>query len=180
MATTDHPMGTVLNDDGRWGVRYERTLRHPPEKVWRALTESEHLRHWMPTDIVGERRAGAPIELPFWPAQVERYTIEEPVLHGEIRVWDPPAVFEWTWDTDVLRWELTPTDEGTLLTFTTRLGDGKADTAWGAAAGYHICLDQLIDLLDDGEVGPLEDRTVSRWEERYRDAVRTLPAAAPD
>jgi uncharacterized protein YndB with AHSA1/START domain len=174
MDTTDRPMGTVLNDEGRWGVRYERRLRHPPEKVWRALTESEHLAHWMPCDLVGERRAGATLVVPFWPAAVERYEIAEPVLHGEIRVWEPPRVFEWTWDVDVLRWELEPIDDGTLLTFTTWLGDGKPDTAWGAAAGYHVCLDQLIDLLDDGAVGQLGDRDMGEWEERYRDAISAV------
>jgi uncharacterized protein YndB with AHSA1/START domain len=99
-------MGTVLHRDERWGLRYERLLRDPPEKVWAGLTESEHLRHWMPCDIVGERKEGADIELPFWPAQVERYAIEESVLYGKILVWDPYEAFEWTWDTDVLRWEL--------------------------------------------------------------------------
>ena len=48
MSTTDQPMGTVLHDGERWGLRYERLLRHPPDKVWAGLTESEHLKHWMP------------------------------------------------------------------------------------------------------------------------------------
>ena len=77
---TDPTMATLLEADGQVGLRYVRRLAHPPEKVWRALTESEHLRHWLPCDIVGERRAGAPIELPFWPEHVESYGIEDPVL----------------------------------------------------------------------------------------------------
>jgi uncharacterized protein YndB with AHSA1/START domain len=170
--TPDQPLGDVLRDGDRRGLRYERRLGHPPEKVWRALTESEHLQHWMPADIVGERRAGASIELPFWPAQVERYEIEEPVLHGEIRVWDPPSVFEWTWDTDLLRWELAPHgDGGTLLTFTTWLGDPGDETTTGTAAGYHVCLDQLVELLDRGSVAPLEDADVAALEAIYARVV---------
>jgi uncharacterized protein YndB with AHSA1/START domain len=164
-------MGTAVHAEGHWTLRFERRLRHPPEKVWRALTESEHLQHWMPADIVGERRAGAPIELPFWPAQVERYRIEQPVLHGEIRVWEPPEVFEWTWDVDVLRWELRADGEGTVLTFTTRLGEPSAEHPANTAAGYHVCLDQLIELLDTGSVGPLEDADVSELEQRYGEAL---------
>jgi uncharacterized protein YndB with AHSA1/START domain len=170
MASPEQPMGSAVKDDGRWVLRYERSLRHPPEKVWRALTESEHLRHWMPTDIVGERATGASIELPFWPAQVERYSIDPAVLYGEIRVWDPPSVFEWTWDTDVLRWELEPTERGTLLRLTTWLGPSDAGVA-NTSAGYHICLDQLKELLDTGDVGPLEDADVAVWERRYGEAV---------
>ena len=30
-----------------------RDLPHPPAKVWRALTEPEHLREWAPFDAVG-------------------------------------------------------------------------------------------------------------------------------
>ena len=144
-----------------------------PEKVWAGLTESDHLRHWMPCDIVGERKEGADIELPFWPAQIERYAIEEPVLYGKILVWDPYRAFEWTWDTDVLRWELEAVAEGTLLTLTTWLGK-DVDIAKEAAAGYHVCLDQLIELLDTGTVGPLEDADVAAWEKKYGEAVAAL------
>ena len=114
------PLGiATMDDEGRWTVRFERRLRHDRDKVWHAITESQHLAHWLPTDIVGERRTGARIELPFWPGHVAKYHLDPASMHGEIRVWDPPAVFEWTWDTDRLRFELTPVGEGTLLTFTT-------------------------------------------------------------
>ena len=75
---TDHDLGTVERGEDGYVVRFERQLHHPREKVWRAITESEHLVHWMPCDIVGERRAGAAIELPFWPAHVEKYGIATP------------------------------------------------------------------------------------------------------
>ncbi|HMD93262.1 MAG TPA: SRPBCC domain-containing protein [Trebonia sp.] len=36
-------------------------MAHSREKVWRAVTEPEHLAVWYPQEIVGERRAGAPL-----------------------------------------------------------------------------------------------------------------------
>ena len=39
--------------DGRWQCA-SSARSHPPEKVWRALTEPEHLAHWFPTTIEGE------------------------------------------------------------------------------------------------------------------------------
>ena len=170
MTHVDQPLGDVLKRDDQWCLRYERLLRHPPDRVWRALTESDDLRHWMPCDIVGERREGADLDLVFWPDHVERYAIEEPVTHGKILTWDPPRVFEWTWDTDVLRWELEPVDGDTKLTLTTWLGK-DVDVAKGAAAGYHVCLGQLIELLDEGSTGPLVDADVQRWEHEYAEAV---------
>lgn len=144
--SSDAPLGEVTRDDGRWCLRYERLLRHPPAKVWAAITRSEHLAHWLPCDLVGERRAGARLELPFWPETVEKYALDATPLSGEIRVWDPPHVFEWTWDVDLLRFELTPDPAGTRLIFRTWLGaDGpNVDTA----SGYHVCLDLLAARLD--------------------------------
>jgi uncharacterized protein YndB with AHSA1/START domain len=165
----EQPLGMIRRgDDGRWVLRYERRLAHPREKVWRALTESEHLRHWMPTDIVGERRQGAAITLPFWPEILERYgdRVETPVLEGEIRVWDPPSVFEWTWAEDVLRWELDAAGADTRLTFTTWLGDPDINAA-DPAAGYHICLDRLAELLDRGSTSPTDDAVIARMEREY-------------
>lgn len=170
MTNQSRDLGAVSRQDGRIGLRYERHLPHPVEKVWRALTESEHLQHWFPADLVGERRPGGGLDVRFWPAHVEAYAIDEPVLPGEIRVWDPPKVFEWTWSTDVLRWELEETGDGTLLTFTTWLGDGESGLV-NTAAGYHVCLDYLETLLDTGSTPPLVGVDVAPVEARYTEAV---------
>ena len=85
-------------------------------------------------------------------------------------MWNPYEVFEWIWDTNVLRWELEAVADGTLLTLTTWLGK-KVHVAKDAAAGYHVCLNQLIELLDTGTVGPLEDADVARWDRKYAEAV---------
>lgn len=169
---TDPAMATLLEADGRVALRFVRRFAHPPEKVWRAITESEHLQHWLPCDIVGERAEGAGVELPFWPAHVEAYGLDmTPSLSGEIRVWQPPEVFEWSWDTDLLRWELVPDGDGTVLTFTTWLGD-VGHPAEKTAAGYHVCLDQLAELVATGTVAqPLVAVDVGPLEDRYRDVV---------
>ena len=144
---TRDPLGEVRRDGDRWSLRYVRLLRHSPEKVWAAITRSEHLAHWLPCDILGERRAGARVELPFWPETAQKYGLTDPPLLGEIRVWDPPRVFEWTWDVDLLRFELAPEGEGTRLTFTTWLGDSTVDGV-DTASGYHICLELLRARLE--------------------------------
>jgi uncharacterized protein YndB with AHSA1/START domain len=169
MTTTDQPLGTILRDGDRTGLRYERLLKHPPEKVWRALTESEHLPRWLPCDMIGERSEGSAIELKMIPEVVEKFDIEEPSQFGQIKTWDPPKVFEWTWDADVLRWELEPTDEGTILTLTTWIGSTEETTEFDAAAGFHVCLDTLRDLLDTGETTPLIEVDPAALEARYRE-----------
>jgi uncharacterized protein YndB with AHSA1/START domain len=176
-AASSASMATVLQDGDRIGLRYERRLAHPAEKIWRALTESQHLRHWMPVDIVGARHAGADIELPFWPEHIKTYEIDEPVLTGRIEVWEPPSVFQWTWGGDVLRFELTPIATGTQLTFSTWFADPDRAAAAGAGGGYHVCLDHLARLLDGETTLALTDSDVQadadRWHRRYAEVLGT-------
>lgn len=162
----DHALGEVLHDGDTIGLRFERHLAHPPERVWRAITESNQLHHWLPTDIVGERRAGAPIELPFWPEVVDKYEIDAPTFTGRIVTWDPPRTFSWTWDRDTLIFELHPSPTGTRLVFTTWIVDTTAGVH-KTAAGYHVCLDQLVALLDTGNPPPFIDQDPSQWERSY-------------
>jgi uncharacterized protein YndB with AHSA1/START domain len=155
--TSQADLGEVIRDGERTGLRFVRRFDHPLEKVWAAITESDGFRAWMPCDMVGERRAGAEITLPFWPAQVEKYEIAEPVLTGRIEVWDPPRVFQWTWGGDVLRFELEPDGGATVLRFTTWLETADAQSTVSQAAGYHVCLSELGHWLDTAVARPLPD-----------------------
>lgn len=160
-------MGEVLREGEQVTLRYVRELRHPPEKVWAALTESEHLRAWMPVDLVGERATGANLEARFWPDFVAKYGMDEPSLPAEIVVWDRPKTLVWKWDTDLLRFELEATESGTRLIFTTNI-DTKQAPGHKTAAGYHLCLRCLIEHLDNGAVQvPLLDQPTAELEASY-------------
>lgn len=142
MPQTD-PLGTVLREGDRIGFRFERALRQ-----------------------------GASIELVFWPVHVEKYAITEPVLPGELRLYDPPTLLEFTWGGDVVRFDLAPDGEGTRLVLTTWLEDGEREAAYRTAAGYHVCLATLRELLDAGTVStPLVDVDVSGAEAVYAGAL---------
>jgi uncharacterized protein YndB with AHSA1/START domain len=153
--------------DQRWRLRFVRTLPHPPEKVWRALTEPEHLAAWFPTSIEGDRAAGAKLRFAFT-------NDAAPALDGEMVEYDPPSVLEMRWgDDELLRFELRPTDSGTELTFlNTFEQEGKAARD---AAGWHACLDLLaVELL--GEKPPWDPDT--RWSEVHPGYVEAFGPAA--
>ena len=135
--------GTLTTRGNRVELRFERRLAHPPEKVWRALTENKELAHWFPARIEGPREAGA--ELRFFFEEGDPGT-------GKLSVFDPPRVLEYTWEGDVLRWELRPEGTGCLLVFTTIPSD-RANVARDAT-GWHFCLDNLeAGLAGDPKAG---------------------------
>jgi uncharacterized protein YndB with AHSA1/START domain len=132
--------GQLERTNGRLQLRFTRRLRHSPEKVWRALTEPGDLAAWFPTEIEGERAAGASLRFSF------RHG-EGPPMVGEMLRYEPPSVLEFRWGNDeTLRFELQADGDGSLLTFVDTFDElGKAARD---AAGWHTCLDILAYHLD--------------------------------
>jgi len=134
--------GQLEQSDGNWQLRFTRKLPHPPEKVWRALTEPEHLEAWFPTTIEGEQVAGAALRFSHHDAPL-------PPFEGEMLTYEPPSLMEFRWGEDTLRFALEPDGSGTKLTLVDTLGElGKAARD---GAGWHTCLDRLAYHLDEAE-----------------------------
>ncbi|MEA2305995.1 MAG: hypothetical protein QOH43_3275 [Solirubrobacteraceae bacterium] len=155
--------------DGRFQLRFTRTLPHPVERVWRAITEPEHLAHWCPTTIEGERAAGAALRFSF-PGG------EAPPFEGELLAYEPLSLMELRWGTDIVRLELRPTATGTQLTLLDTLDErGKAARD---GAGWHVCLDNLeADLRgepDPGEHAPGWSEVHPRYVERFGPEAATI------
>lgn len=123
--------------DGRSVLRMERRLKHPPEKVWKAMTEPERLADWFPGKIVPELRQGGKVEFDFGG-------------DGVVTDLDPPRLIAYTWDTDHLRWELHPDGEGTRLVLLHTFDDRAGAASFGA--GWHTCI-VALDLALDGRAG---------------------------
>ncbi|HEY2674224.1 MAG TPA: SRPBCC family protein [Rugosimonospora sp.] len=139
--------GELERSGDRWRLRFSRRLAHPREKVWRALTEPEHLLAWFPTTIEGDRTAGAALRF----AHPENVG---PAFTGRMIAYQPPSLMEIEWGGDTLRFELRPDGDGTVLTLVDVFDEqGKAARD---AAGWHVCLDLLRGHLD-GEPAP-DDR----------------------
>jgi uncharacterized protein YndB with AHSA1/START domain len=144
-------LGQLAPDGARWRLTFRRFLPHPPEKVWRAITEPEHLAAWFPARIDGERRDGAALRFVFEGG-------EGPTTDGVITVFDPPSVLEFTWGPEVLRFVLTAEPGGTGLRFVNTFDEvGKAARD---GAGWHVCLDRLAADLG-GRAQP--DGQVEQW-----------------
>jgi uncharacterized protein YndB with AHSA1/START domain len=158
--------GRLERRDGRLQLHFTRRLPHRPEKVWRALTEPEHLAAWFPTAIEGERAAGARLRFVFRDNEAEPFD-------GEMLAFDPPSLMELRWADDILRFELRPDGDGTVLELTDTFDEiGKAARD---AAGWHSCLD-LLAYEVDGRAAPWSSS--DRWRQVHDAYVERLGSEA--
>jgi uncharacterized protein YndB with AHSA1/START domain len=160
-------LGALERHEDKVLLCFRRRLAHPPEKVWRALVEPEHLAGWFPTTIDGERVAGARLRF--------RHRDDlAPPFDGEMLAFEPPSLLELRWGGDVLRFELEADGDGTLLVFTDTLEElGKAARD---GAGWHECLERLAYELA-GQAAPWG--SADRWRQVHPEYVDRLgPEAA--
>jgi uncharacterized protein YndB with AHSA1/START domain len=145
--------GTLHHAGTRHTLRFERRLAHSPEKVWRALTEASELAHWFPAEIHGPREQGAALRFvfPSDPSK-EAESGAAPAMDGTMIVFDPLRTLEYSWNGEILRFELEPRDGHTLLVFTHTFED--VSKAARDASGWDVCLDALERRLDGREPEP--------------------------
>jgi uncharacterized protein YndB with AHSA1/START domain len=134
----------ILQDrEGRAVLRFERTLRHPPERVWSALTEPDELSTWHPTPFELDPQAHAVNYLPGGDVP--------DMPDGELTRYDPPRLLAYGWGEDWLQWELRRVDDGCVLVLTHTFDDRLK--AARDAAGWHLCLQALSSWLERGGAG---------------------------
>ena len=134
----------VRKDADNWTLVLVRDLRHPPSKVWQALTDPAQLHEWAPFDA--DRSLGA-----VGPVTLTAVGTPKPVI-SETRVTraDAPKLLEYRWGEGDMRWQLEPLGDGTRLTLWHNID--RRYISWGAA-GWHICLDVLDRLLAGEPLG---------------------------
>ena len=135
----------VRKEGEKWTLVLVRDLAHSPEKVWKALTDPDHLREWAPFD--SDRNLGT-----VGTAKLSTVGAPRPLI-SETRVKraDSPKVLEFSWGAQDIRWELELLgDGGTRLTLWHNIDRGFISMG---AAGWHICFDVLEKLLAVQPIG---------------------------
>lgn len=134
----------IRKDGEKWTLVLVRDFRHPPVKVWQALTEPEQLREWAPFDA--DRNLGAA-------GLVRLSTVGTPapqVSETSVTRAEAPRLLEYGWGGNDMRWELAPLGDGTRLTLWHKIDRGFISMG---AAGWHICFDVLDRFLAGQPIG---------------------------
>jgi uncharacterized protein YndB with AHSA1/START domain len=120
---------------------FKRVLDHPPEKVWRALTQPHLLCEWlMPSDF--EAKVGAQFTM----------QAEWGKVTGTVLVVDPERRLSYAWNgpglTSEVTWTLTPRGGGTLLRLDhVKIPSESKHAFHGARKGWPRLLDALETVL---------------------------------
>jgi uncharacterized protein YndB with AHSA1/START domain len=137
--------GAEVRQQGeKWTLILVRELRHPPEKVWKALTDPASLREWAPFDADRSLAAVGPVKL----ATVG--TPQPQISDSQVMRAEAPSLLEYRWGDNDIRWQLEPLGGGTRLTLWHNIDRGYISMG---AAGWHICLDVLDRLLAGDPIG---------------------------
>ena len=159
---------TLSTVDSRPVLRIERRLAHPPEKVWRALTEPDQLSKWYPfqtTEI--DLRVGATIHFSDGQGMTMDAVITE-VDAPRVFAFSEHAPAEMTRESDdLVRFELKPDGEGCLLIFTQVFDDRPAAASY--ATGWTGCLEVLRQILDGQPIAAPADWAArhERYDEEF-------------
>jgi uncharacterized protein YndB with AHSA1/START domain len=91
----------------------EKEMSHPPEKIWRALTQGALIKEWLMDNdfqpVVGHKFTFRSTPNPHW----------DGIIHSEVLVVEPHQKLSYTWSSlglvTVVVWTLTATGGGTHL-----------------------------------------------------------------
>jgi uncharacterized protein YndB with AHSA1/START domain len=163
----------VRKEGEKWTLVLVRELRHPPEKVWLALTDPAQLREWAPFDVDGSLGAVGHVRLT---------TVGTPrpqVSETRVTRADAPRLLEYNWGDKDLRWELEAFGGGTRLTLWHNIDRGFISMG---AAGWHICFDVLDRLLGATPLGRIVAGEAMKfeWQRLNREYATQFGIEAPN
>ena len=173
---TDHEQYTpgpasgaqVRKQGEKWTLTLVRELRHPPEKVWQALTDPTHLREWAPFEVDGSLGTVGTVKLTWMRASKP--------LETRVTRADAPKVLEY----DDTRWELEAFGGGTRLTLWHNID--RRFISWGAA-GWHISFDVLDRLLSGTPIGRIaggEAMQLRGWQQLNAEYAKQFGVETPN
>jgi uncharacterized protein YndB with AHSA1/START domain len=132
----------MIKPDTTRSLVIEREMPHPPEKIWRALTQSPLIDEWLMKNdfqpVLGHKFNFRSTPVPNW----------DGVIDGEVLVVEPHSRLSYSWATmgvkSLVTWTLTATQGGTHVRIE-QTGFGSEEDAYykGAKWGWQKFIGNL-------------------------------------
>lgn len=135
-------IATIRQFEDKVIAEFERDIPYEIDLVWRMLTDNQYLQKWFSELTVESLEEGGKILFDMQDGSFEEMTITS---------FSEPKVLEYTWDKDLVRFDLTPSDLGTHLIFKETIAEVTEHTPRDIT-GWHICLDMIEAILANEEL----------------------------
>ena len=153
-------IATLHQAENSYIATFERHLLHSVEQVWAMLTENEKLKEWFSELSIDDLREGGIIKFDMQDGNFEKMEILE---------LETNSILEFTWDKDIVRFELYPEQNGCQLTLKEKVNTITEHTPKDLA-GWHVCLEVIQALLGGYTIQPRK----AEWEKWYPKYVQAL------
>ncbi len=163
----------VLGEISRgYNIHYERRSKHPPARVWRAITTPEEIERWVTFPARVDLRIGGDYFIDFQgnsPDNIDGVIVR---LEAERRL-------AFVWGLSVLEWTIEPAEGGGSRYTFIHHGmpvRGRPDEE-GVAAGWHTSLDRFDLLLEDEPIPTFDDAGWRTLSAEYRARIEAAIGA---
>ena len=137
-----------VNDEGRTTITFKRSLNHPIDRVWLAITDAGELAQWLPMLKTLELKEGGDVILDFSGGDCPPDELNpEDIDHCKVVTFDPPHLIEYIGPTGGLRFELNPRGDQSELTMTATNHPDRG-IIYSIVCGWHYYADCLVWQLD--------------------------------
>ncbi|GAS80351.1 SRPBCC family protein [Paenibacillus amylolyticus] len=148
--------GTLHESNGRYVLRFERSFHQNPEDVFLVITKPSSFAQWYPF-ATGEMELRLGGKIAFDDGEGTTY-------EGTITELEQPYVFGFREVDDLVNISLKAEDKGCRMIFTHTFNDDS--WAVNTAAGWHRCLDVLVQIINGTPIQWQDNSTVVkhlRW-----------------
>ncbi|EUJ51745.1 SRPBCC domain-containing protein [Paenilisteria rocourtiae] len=136
-------------------MTFDLELNSEISKVWDLIATTKGFAQWFPELSIGEPGVDGLILFDFGNGEYEEMTIT---------VYEPQSILEYTWDKNMVRFELVGQDNKIKLRFTEEINEKTTHTPRDIS-GWHMCLEKIQGILEGKEVSFTEDEFLALFDE---------------
>ncbi|MFJ7408301.1 MULTISPECIES: SRPBCC family protein [unclassified Lysinibacillus] len=152
-------LATIQKHQSGYSAQFTWPLSHSISEVWAVLTKNGKLQKWMSNlEMIEPKKNGK-----------MRFNMNDGTdtfIDIDITDYIEQEVLEFEWGKDSVRFELSPTSDGSILVLHEKIGQ-LTDHTPKDLAGWHICLELLSDLLNDSVHGEFPMEAWQKWLAEY-------------